>query len=106
MARNLLFQQLRSPAVDELEDDALVTEYSIGFCVARTKNGEGRLWVSPWIVTCLSCIASRSADWTLGGARLISSASTKFAKTGPGLVPGISGIHQRVISGHRVCPPL
>lgn len=26
MARNLLFQQLRSPAVDELEDDALVTE--------------------------------------------------------------------------------
>ena len=35
------------------------------------------------IVTCFSCIASRRADCTLAGARLISSAKTKFAKIGP-----------------------
>jgi hypothetical protein len=32
-----------------------------------------------------SCIASSSALCTLAGARLISSASTRFAKTGPAL---------------------
>ena len=41
-----------------------------------------RVVVSP-MVTCRSCIASRSADCTLAGARLISSASTRFAKIGP-----------------------
>src|SRR6266850_175345 len=36
------------------------------------------------MVTRCSCIASRSADWVFGGVRLISSASTMFAKIGPG----------------------
>jgi len=44
--------------------------------------GEG--WVSPSTVTCPSIIASKSAAWVFGGARLISSASTTFANTGPG----------------------
>jgi len=34
--------------------------------------------------TLTSCMASRSADWVFGVARLISSASTTFAKIGPG----------------------
>ena len=36
-------------------------------------------------VTWCSCIASSSADWVFGVARLISSASTRLAKIGPGL---------------------
>jgi hypothetical protein len=39
--------------------------------------------VSRPIVTWRSCIASSSALCTLAGARLISSARTRFAKTGP-----------------------
>jgi hypothetical protein len=35
------------------------------------------------MVTCFSCIASSSADCTLAGARLISSASSTLAKIGP-----------------------
>ena len=31
----------------------------------------------------ITCIASRSADWVFGGVRLISSASSRFVKTGP-----------------------
>src|SRR5712691_5988991 len=46
-------------------------------------KGDGILSVYPSIVTCNSCIASRSALCTLGGARLISSASSMFVKTGP-----------------------
>ena len=42
--------------------------------------------VVPPIVTCCSCITSSSADWTFAGARLISSASTKLANTGPSSV--------------------
>ena len=38
------------------------------------------------MVTCRSCIASNRADCTLAGARLISSAKTKFAKIGPFLM--------------------
>ena len=37
----------------------------------------------PPIVTCCSCIASSSADCTLAGARLISSARMIWAKSGP-----------------------
>src|SRR5208283_1265526 len=48
-----------------------------------TKKGLGSGWVCPPIVTCLSCMASRSALWTFAGARLISSARTRFAKIGP-----------------------
>ena len=36
------------------------------------------------LVTVRSCMASSSADWVLGVARLISSASTRLAKIGPG----------------------
>ena len=35
------------------------------------------------MVTCFSCMASRSADWVLAGARLISSPRTTLAKSGP-----------------------
>ena len=42
--------------------------------------------VVPPIVTWCSCITSSSADWTFAGARLISSASRKFANTGPSSV--------------------
>ena len=37
-------------------------------------------------MTWCSCITSSRADWTLAGARLISSASRKLAKTGPSSV--------------------
>ena len=56
---------------------------SIGFCVASTRNGSGTGWVMPAIDTWRSAITSSSADCTLAGARLISSASTKLAKIGP-----------------------
>jgi hypothetical protein len=35
------------------------------------------------MLTCRSDITSSSADWTLAGARLISSAKTTLASTGP-----------------------
>ena len=38
----------------------------------------------PSIVTWRSCIASSSAACVFGGARLISSASSRFVKIGPG----------------------
>ena len=58
---------------------------SIGFCVASTRNGvgTGKVWCP--IVTWCSCITSSSADCTLAGARLISSASRKLQNTGPEL---------------------
>ena len=62
-----------------------VPSYSIGFCVARTRNGRSSGRVVPSIVTCRSCIASSSAACVFGGARLISSARSRFVKTGPGL---------------------
>jgi hypothetical protein len=60
-----------------------VPSYSIGFCVAMTRNGSTSLRVSPSTVTCCSAIASSSADCVFGIARLISSTSTTFANTGP-----------------------
>src|SRR6266545_3800577 len=48
---------------------------SIGFWVAITRNGSGTGYVVWPIVTWRSCITSSSADCTLAGARLISSAS-------------------------------
>ena len=62
---------------------AYVPSVSIGFWVASTRNGSGTLWVSWPIVTWRSCITSSSALWTLAGARLISSARSRFVKTGP-----------------------
>ncbi len=57
--------------------------YSIGLAVASTWNGSGSGKVSPSTVTCRSCIASSSADWVLGGVRLISSASSSPVNSGP-----------------------
>src|SRR3989449_583313 len=56
---------------------------SMGFSVARTRNGSGRTRVWPSIVTWRSAIASSSADCVFGIARLISSTRTTFAKSGP-----------------------
>src|ERR1035437_2262712 len=60
-----------------------VPSCSMGFCVASTKNGSGSLYVLPAAVRRCSCIASSSAACVFGGARLISSASTMLANTGP-----------------------
>ena len=48
------------------------------------RNGAGTLRVTPSTVTWCSAIASSSADWVFGIARLISSTSRTLAKTGPG----------------------
>ena len=71
---------------------------SIGFCVAITRNGSGTLWVSPAIVTWRSCITSSSALCTLAGARLISSASSRWVNTGPSEVVNspVRGLKMRV----------
>ena len=61
-----------------------VPSYSIGFCVAITRNGGSSGCVTPSIVTWRSCIASRSAACVFGGARLISSARRRLVKIGPG----------------------
>ena len=55
--------------------------------VLRGDDGEGRreqVASRPSTVTWRSCIASSSDAWVFGGARLISSPSTRLAKTGPG----------------------
>src|SRR5215470_15362138 len=55
----------------------------MGFWVASTKNGRGRVILRPAAVTVRSCIASKRADWVFGVARLISSASSSWVKIGP-----------------------
>ena len=55
----------------------------MGFCVAITRKGLGNWKVSLPMVTCFSCMASSKALCTFAGARLISSANTKLANTGP-----------------------
>ena len=55
----------------------------MGFCVASTTNGDGSARVWPPIETWRSAIASSRADCTFAGARLISSASTRLANSGP-----------------------
>ena len=62
-----------------------VPSISIGFCVAITMNGLCSRYVTPSTVTWRSSMHSNSADWVFGEARLISSPTTMFAKTGPGL---------------------
>ena len=57
--------------------------YSTGFCVAMIMKGRGRTRVSPSTVTWPSSMHSRSADWVLGEARLISSTRITLANTGP-----------------------
>src|SRR4051812_24201307 len=63
---------------------ANVPSSSIGFWVARTRNGSGSGRVSPSIETWPSSMASSSALCVRGVARLISSTSSTFVKTGPG----------------------
>src|SRR6266550_2687275 len=46
---------------------AYVPSVSIGFCVAMTRKGSGTLCVSRPIVTCRSCMTSRSALCTFAG---------------------------------------
>ena len=58
--------------------------WSTGFCVAMTMNGGGRARLAPSTVIWRSSIASSSADCVFGDARLISSASTMLANSGPG----------------------
>lgn len=59
--------------------------YSTGFWVAMTRNGSGRAWVLPSMLTWPSLIASSRADWVFGVERLISSARRTWLKMGPGL---------------------
>ena len=56
-----------------------------GFCVAMTKKGAGSGRVCPSTVTWRSSMASSRALCVFGVARLISSASTTWAKIGPGM---------------------
>ena len=56
---------------------------SIGFWVAITMNGRPTWWETLSTVTFDSSMTSRSADCVFGEARLISSASTTDANTGP-----------------------
>ena len=63
---------------------ANVPSNSTEFCVASTMNGSGSGRVVPSTVTWRSCIASSMADCVRGVARLISSTSRTFVKTGPG----------------------
>ena len=60
-----------------------VPSCSIGFCVAITKKGRPSACVTPPELTVRSCIASSIDDCVFGVARLISSASTIWAKIGP-----------------------
>ena len=60
-----------------------VPSSSIGFCVAMTRKGRGRSVVSPSTVSWRSSIASRRAACVRGVARLISSARTIWAMSGP-----------------------
>ncbi len=75
--------------------------YSIGFCVAMTRNGSGSGRGSPSTDTCPSCIASSSAAWVFGGVRLISSASSTFVNTGPGAERELLRTADRTAQRHR-----
>ncbi len=87
-----------------------VPSISMGFWVAITRKGDSSSCVTVPLVTVRSCMASSSADWVLGVARLISSASTRFAKTGPGLetqhlMSAIVGFHDHAaddVGGHQI----
>ena len=61
----------------------------------------------PSTVTCRSSIDSSNADWVFGDARLISSPTTMFAKTGPGLNSKFAallvvGAHPGHVAGQQV----
>ena len=69
--------------------------------ILRSQNQEqlrqGKVW-SP-IVTWRSCMDSSSADCTFAGARLISSASTRLANTGP------RRMEKDPVCGLKICVP-
>ena len=60
-----------------------VPSNSTGFSVASMKNGSGSGVVSPSTLIWPSDIASSSADWVRGVARLISSTSRMLVTIGP-----------------------
>ena len=68
---------------------SIVPAEPTGFCVASTMNGCGRSYVLPSTLTRRSSIASRSADCVLLDVRLISSASSRFVITAPGLYTNV-----------------
>ena len=82
----------------------------MGFWVAITRNGASSSCVVVPLVTVRSCMASSSADCVFGVARLISSASTRLAKIGPGwkrraLRAAIVGLDDHAaddVGGHQV----
>ena len=70
-------------------------------------NGEGSGCGWPSTLTWRSSIASSRADWVFGGVRLISSASSRLVKTGPGPEGEVARArveHQRAgeVAGHQV----
>src|SRR6478672_5848506 len=71
---------------------ANVPSWSCGFCVAITKKGEGRARVSPSTVTWRSSIASSSALWVFGLARM---ENESFLST-------LVDRHARQVAGHQV----
>ena len=68
-----------------LSGSGYVPSNSYGFCVAITRNGDGSGCDVRSTDTWKSFIASSSALCVRGVARLISSASSTFVNTGPGL---------------------
>ena len=58
---------------------------------------------SPEIDAFLSCIHSSNADCTFAGARLISSASTKFAKIGPFFTENFFCFRAINLSANNIC---
>ncbi len=69
-----------------------------GWRARRTGAAPGA--ISPAIVAWPSAITSRSADCTLAGARLISSARTKLAKTGPRRVSKLALAVEHLAADH------
>ena len=72
--------------VAELEPDEETVELGLGKRKGpfeTTRNGLGSMVVTPSTVSWCSSMASRSAAWVRGVARLISSASTTWAMSGP-----------------------
>ncbi len=88
--RRVVDEDLEQEAVALCFRERVDASFSMGFCVAITRNGSGIGKVLPPMVTWRSAITSSSADCTFAGARLISSASTKFATTGPSSVSNSS----------------
>ncbi len=64
-------------------------------------NGGSRRRLRPSAVTCRSSIASSSADWVFGDARLISSARRMLAKSGPGSKRNVSVDRSKMLTPMR-----